>query len=88
MENSEKENLELKAEVKALREIIQVKDENEKYLQDTLSEELQGAREQTIGYQSTIRFIVLIMTVGIVLGIILGMAVFIVPYFKYAYIGQ
>ena len=88
MENSEKENLELKAEVKALREIIQVKDENKKYLQDTLSEELQGSREQTIGYQSTIRFIVLIMTVGIVLGIILGMAVFIVPYFKYAYIVQ
>ena len=67
--------------------LIQLKAENEllknntSFLEDSLKDSIQGLREQSSGYQKTIRYVITVCALMVVL-IILGLSY---QYFKFAY---
>ena len=68
--------------------IIQLKTANKilekhcEFLQDSLTSSIEGFREQSTGYQKTIRFIIAVSAAMVVL-LVVGLAY---CYFKYAYV--
>lgn len=68
--------------------VIQLRATNEilkkhcEFLQDSLTSSIEGFREQSTGYQKTIRFIIAVSATMVVL-LVVGLAY---CYFKYAYV--
>ena len=77
LNEEEKEFLSLKAENKILKQ-------EHEFLQNLLKDSIQGYREQTAGYQYTVRFVISVCAIMLI-AVILGLGY---QYFKFAYMVQ